>query len=48
MNFDKDTIDAVAHFVDYMTDPRSALGLWIAASGLIAGAHLMRPFLSRL
>lgn len=42
---DEATIEALAKFLEYMAEPQNALGLWIAASGLIWGAHLLSPML---
>jgi len=39
----EDLITAIAKFIEYMNQPQNALAIWIAASGLLAGAYLAAP-----
>lgn len=34
-----------AQILEYMGEPQNAFGIWIMASGFIAGAHLLSPAL---
>lgn len=43
-NYDA-VLAAIAEFIDYMGEPENALAVWIAASGILAGAYLAAPIL---
>lgn len=45
MQIDDNLVRAVAEFIDYMNQPNNALAVWIATSGILAGAYLAAPFL---
>lgn len=42
--FDEEIIELVAQFIDHMSDPRTAFGIWVAATGVIAGSYFIAPF----
>lgn len=41
---DDEILRRTAQFIDHLGTPRNAFGLWIAATGIFAGAYLMEPF----
>lgn len=42
---DEQFIKAAADFVEYLNDPHNAFGLWITATGILAGAYFLTPFM---
>lgn len=45
---DETTIETIAQIIDYMSRPQNAFGIWIAATGAIAGTYLLKPILPTL
>jgi|GEM_PF-1021095 hypothetical protein len=46
MEINDDLLTAIAEIIDYLGDPQNALAVWIAASGLLAGAHIAAPIIA--
>lgn len=44
---DKELIVKVAEVIEYMSEPHNAFGIWIAATGVIAGAYFIAPFVPK-
>lgn len=44
MNIDH-AIELVVEFIEFMDTPANALGIWLAVTGAIAGAHFVSPLL---
>lgn len=45
---DESTIELIAQAIDYMSRPENAFGVWLAATGVIVGSHLIKPVLPAL
>jgi len=45
MDIDDELIVKMAQVIEYLNDPYNAFGIWIAATGLIAGAYILAPFM---
>lgn len=42
---DDELLEKAAQLIDMLNHPNNALALWVAATGLIAGAYLAAPLL---